>query len=70
MEAARRHLNQVRGLYVVQGSYYCDQGENLMSDQNVPSTASHRDAANTWTVVLGGRGRKESPGYLATGAFQ
>lgn len=27
MEAARRHLIQASGLYVVQGSYYCDEGE-------------------------------------------
>lgn len=69
MEAARRHLIQASGLYFVQGSYYRDEGENLMSDQNVPSTASHRDAVNNWTVLFGG-GRKGSPGYLAMGAFQ
>lgn len=70
MEAARRHWIQSSGLYIVQGSYYCGKGENLMSDQNVLSTASHRDAVNTWTVSFRGGGRKGSPGYLATGAFQ
>lgn len=42
MEAARRHLIQASGLYIVRGSYYCDEGENLMSDQNVPTTAFQR----------------------------
>lgn len=70
MEAARRHLIQASGLYIVRGSYYCDEGENLMSDQNVPTTAFHRDAVNNWTVLFGGGGRKGSPGYLAMGAFQ
>lgn len=40
MEAARRHLIQASVLDIVQGGYYCDKGENLMSDQNVLSTAS------------------------------
>lgn len=39
-KAARRHMIQASGLLIVQGSYYCDEGENLMSDQNVQSTAT------------------------------
>lgn len=70
MEAANRHLVEGSGLYVVQGSYYCDKGKNVTSDQNVPSTTSRRDAVNTWTVLFGGGGRNGAPGYLATGAFQ